>query len=206
MNPNKMVDQRGDLGARRRRRMEARQAEKEARGEKLPLFFVEGRVFAELPAEFPVRVLLPLRELDVDVPLVLRQLLKLAQMADGADDGTGEAIARMGTIDLLIDLLVANPSLLGQVFGTVEKMARRLFGDDGYQVFLEDVQSLDDIKDTVAAVFEWYGPALGKLLSSSVSSTDGTTSKETSSTTTTSTPESSSQTPASPDGSGSDAS
>lgn len=203
MNPNKM-QQRGNLGARRQRRAEARQAEREARGEKLPLFFVEGRVFAELPAEFPIRVLAPLRELKIDIALMLRQLLVAVKMLDG--DDSDEPVARMAVVDFVIDTLMANPGLLGDLLGTVQEMARRLFGDDGYAMFLEDLESLDDVKDTVAAIFEWYGPALGKLLSSSVSSTDGTTSKETSSTTTTSTPESSSQTPASPDGSGSDAS
>ncbi|MFC6938181.1 hypothetical protein ACFQHO_53185 [Actinomadura yumaensis] len=156
-----------------------------------------------LPAELPVAAIAPLRSLNMDITYLLRQVADLARMSS---DDPDEVAARMGIIDMVINLLVSNPDLPSELLATVEQIAVALFGEDGYAQFLAEKESLDDIAETVRAVASWYAVALGKLVSRWSSSTGGETSKATSSAGTVSTPEPSGAVPALPDGSESAAS
>lgn len=179
-----------DLDAARKQRA----AEREGKKRDLPIRF-GGEVIATLPVEMPVDVLAPLRNLDGDLTLLLREAM-------GAAKGGGSGEARWNATELVIDILASNPRLPVTALDTFAEVARGLFGEDGYAALVANRPTAQDFAVLVKGVFRFYGLTLGEASPSSDSSTDdGRTSSGTSSTTSDSTPEPSGATPAPTDSS-----
>jgi hypothetical protein len=166
---------------------QSRAAAREGRGQGLPVR-VGGETIAVLPAELPLDVLSPLREIDEDLALMLRSVMQATQ-------GTGQTATE--ATNLVIDLLVANPHLPTKVLDTAVQISKNLLTDAGYERFMAARPSREDIAFVAKGVFRFYGLSLGEASASSDSSGDGGgTSKPTSPTTTPdSTPEGSTSTP-----------
>lgn len=172
-----------DLDAER----EQRAAKREGKAQTMPIR-LGGKVVATLPAELPVEVLEPLRNLDGDLTLIIRQAMQ-AQKAN--DETTVQDVT-----DLVIDVLANNPALPVQALSTVRKVTANLLTEDGLAAFMEQRPSPQDIAALAKGVFRFYGLSLGEASPSSDSSTDdGGTSSGTSSTTSGSMPEDSGTTP-----------
>lgn len=170
-----------------------RAAEREGKKKNLPLR-VGGEEIAVLPVELPVDVLAPLRSLDGDLTLLLREAVQSAKRGGGS-----------GTVDwditeLVIDLLANNPRLPVNFLDTLRDVAANLLGDEGLAKLLANRPSGQDIAFLVKGVFQFYGVTLGEASPSSDSSTgdSGGTSNGTSSTTSTSTPDESGETQTTP--------
>lgn len=187
-----------NLAARRAARAAARSeaaaaaevAGREARGEILPIDLGPGpdgadRIIA-LPAEFPLDVLWPLRDLGKDLGLLLRQGMDLFMgvVVDLPPNATPEqraAAARAQTLagaNLVVDLLAANPDLPEDAINVAVTMGRRLFGDQGWAWLCEARLSLDDMRDLadeVGAFYGFGGPGLGPGESSGSSESPSTT-------------------------------
>jgi hypothetical protein len=153
---------------------------REARGKPMPVRF-GGQQIAELPVELPLDVFEPLKALDVDIALLIRQALDIQQA-----NGEGEQAA--AATSLVIDLLVTRPSLPHDVVEAVIEMGKRLLNSedypDGFDKFLAQRPSREDVATFAKGVFRRYGVGLGEALPSSASSANGeTTSKPTSPTT-----------------------
>lgn len=171
---------RGDLDAKRIQRAQARAIAREGKGDKLPIIF-GGRVIAQLDAEFPLDNLEPLQDVNVDVALLIQQAVANAN-ATGAP---GQA-----NLELVVNVLAANPDLPKELIGAVKEIGRRLLGPVGYDDFCTQRPTPWDITALIGDLFSWYGMTLGEALRSSTSSApDGRTSNTTSNITSDSTPE-----------------
>lgn len=131
----------------------------------------------ELPVELPVDVLAPLTELDVDVSLLVRMAIDARKKARADGDDGIEAI-----LDSVIDIFIANPKLPQDLVEAVKTMARRLFGEPGYNHLAANRLTLPDLGELAKFIGRQYGVGLGEALPSSDSSEGtGTTSNQTSS-------------------------
>lgn len=183
----------GDLDARRRARSQARAARQEAQGETLPIV-LGGAVIAELPAEFALDVLEPLTQLDLDMALLVQQAIANATATDAA----------RANMELIVNILAANPNLPREFVHAVKEIGKRLLGEDGYDAFMAARPTPWDVAALASDVFSWYGLTLGEAWGSSTSSqttVDGGTSNSISKTGSESTPGESGSSPASPDSS-----
>lgn len=168
----------GDLDAKRLDRARARAARKEARGETLPIV-LGGQVIATLGAEFPLDVLEPLADINLDIALLLQQAVAAAQATDNA-----------ANVDLIVNILAANPDLPREFLAAVKEIGRRLLGDGGYAAFVAARPSPWDVAALASTLFSWYGVSLGESSGSSdaVSEGNGVTSNTISGPTGVSTP------------------
>jgi hypothetical protein len=166
-----------------------RAAQREGQKRDMPLR-VGGQVIAVLPVELPVDVLAPLRNLDGDLTLLLREAVLAAKNADGK-------VVNQDITELVIDLLANNPRLPLNFLDTIKEVAANLLAEEGLSALVASRPSAQDIAFLVKGVFRFYGVTLGEALPSSASSTDasGGTSSGTSSTTSDSTPATSGPTP-----------
>ena len=172
-----------------------RASEREVKEESLPIRF-GGQVVATVPTELPLDVLSPLRRMDSEITLILRSVMTLA-------NASNEAKQRWDATELIVDVLAANPALPSTVIEVIEDMARRLFGDDGYEALVAQRPTRDDLAFLTRRLLNFYGLTLGESRPASPSSTEeeasgGETSKPTSLTTTASTSEESGAAPATP--------
>lgn len=149
----------GDLDARRLARAQARAARQEARGETLPIIF-GGTAIAELPAEFALDVLEPLRHVNLDIALVIQQAVANAT----ADD------AATANLQLIVNILAAHPELPSELITAVKEVGVRLLGPEGYAAFVAQRPTPWDVAALGEIVFGWYGLSLGEALRSSTSS------------------------------------
>lgn len=189
-----------DLDAQRKERAVARAAKNEGMGKTLPIVF-GGKQIANLDPEFPVAVLEPLTELNVDLAFIIKQVTAAAKAAD-----RDQAIQ---TADLLANLIIVNPDLPAGLLAAVKEIAKRaLGGQDAYEAFTAQSPSIWDIRALAMGIWNWYGVSLGELSSSSTSPgvNDGETQKPISNGTTDSTPAESGSSPETPASSGSAAS
>jgi hypothetical protein len=169
----------GDLDAKRLARAQARAARREAQGDKLPIVF-GGRVIAELEAEFPLDTLEPLQDINLDMALLVQQAIANANATD----------AGKANVELVTNVLAANPDLPREFINAVKKVGQRLFGDSGYAAFVAARPTPWDVATLVTDIFSWYGLTLGEAWGSSTSpETDGGPSNTTSRTVSGSTPE-----------------
>jgi len=167
----------GDLDAKRLERARARAARQEARGETLPIT-LGGQAIATLGAEFPLDVLEPLADINLDIALLMQQAVAAAQANDNS-----------ANVELIVNILAANPDLPREFLAAVKEIARRLLGDEGYAAFVAARPSPWDVGALVSVLFQWYGVSLGESSGSSdASSTGGATSNMTSGTTAASMP------------------
>ncbi|MEV8634275.1 hypothetical protein AB0395_21730 [Streptosporangium sp. NPDC051023] len=170
-----------DLAARRAERARARAARREGRGETLRIQY--GEVFiAELAAEFPLDVLEPLQDLNVDLPLLISQALQL--FSKTSDD----TVSNEAALEFIVGVLATNPDLPKEIVSMVQEMARRLFGEDGYATFVATRPTPWDVADLATLLFSWYGVGLGESSPSTTPSPAGATSNTTSAPTSASTP------------------
>lgn len=169
----------------------SRAAQREGKGASLPIRF-GGEKIADLPVELPLDVLLPLREIDEDLALMFRTVMQMASQQ------TGEA-SRMDATNLVVDLLVSNPNLPTVMLDTAAQIGRNLLTVEGYDKFIAQRPSREDIGALIKGVFRYYGVSLGEASAPSDSSdSGGATSNTTSSSTSDSTPEVSGPTPDAP--------
>lgn len=163
-----------DLDADRERRA----AEREGKDAGLPIR-MGGQIVATLPPEFPLDVIEPLRAIDQELALLLRQAMQMAQGEDA-----------MNATALVIDLLAASPNLPSTLIDTLRESGVRLLGEDGLTAFVEYRPTAKDVAVLVKGVAGYYGFSLGEASPSSTSpEPDGQTLSATSSGTTDSTPE-----------------
>lgn len=139
-----------------------------------------------LPAELPLDVFEPLVGLDLDLALLLRQVMDVA-------DATSDAEQRKASTSLIVDLLVNRPTLPKEVVEAIGDMARRLFDSaehpDQWAAFMAKRPTKDDLAGLAKGLFKKYGVSLGEASGSTESSGDaGPTSSATSSASTDSTP------------------
>lgn len=144
-----------------------------------------GETIAVLPVELPLDVLEPIKALDVDIAMLVRQVMDM-RSAEGDEAQSAAATS------LVIDLLVSRPSLPVEIIEAVQDMGRRLLNSqeypDGYEKFVAQRPSREDVAGLAKGLFKRYGVGLGEALQSSDSSTSGgQTSKPTSKPTTKST-------------------
>lgn len=174
-----------DLDAARKQRA----AEREGKKRDLPIR-LGGQDIATLPVELPVDVLAPLRNLDGDLTLLLREAMATTKRGD-------DATARWDATELVVDILASNPRLPVTALDTFGQVAKNLLGEDGFAALMEQRPTGQDVAFLVKGVFRFYGLTLGEASPSSDSSTDdsGRTSSGTSSTTSDSTSVDSGTTP-----------
>lgn len=159
----------GDLDVKRLERARARAARQEARGDTLPIT-LGGQVIATLGAEFPLDVLEPLADINLDIALLMQQAVAAAQASDNA-----------ANVDLIVNILAANPDLPREFLAAVKEIGRRLLGDGGYAAFVAARPSPWDVGALASVLLQWYGVSLGESSGSSdASSTSGVTSNTTS--------------------------
>lgn len=175
-----------DLSAARADRARARAARREGRGDTLKIVFDEEEI-AEIGAEFPLDVLAPLQDVNVDLALLVRQAIDLMQASDSE--------AQVAVLGFIMDVLAANPTLPADLLTAVGEMGKRLFGQDGYTTLLALRPSPWDIAALATNLLAWYGVSLGESSGSSTPSTDGGTSNTISSATSDSMPVTSGETP-----------
>jgi hypothetical protein len=168
-----------DLRQRRIDRAKARVAKREGRGERLTIRDGDS-VIAVLEAEFPLDVLEPLVDVNLDIALVIEQAITMATADDQAQ--------QIAAIDLIVKILAGNPDLFRELIDAIKEMVRRLFGQDGYTAFVATRPSVWDISDLVKALMAWYGVSLGEASPPSTASNGGGTSRPTSNGTSASTP------------------
>lgn len=171
---------------------QSRAAAREGRNKPMRIRF-GGEQIAALPVEMPLDVLSPLREIDDDLALMVRAVMQ-AMRAQG-EDVTSMAQAT----ELVVDLLVSNPNLPTTLLNVAAKVGRGLLGDQGYEKYMAQRPSREDIGALVKGVFKFYGLTLGESSAPSDSPGDGgATSNTTSDQNSESTPAASTQTPATP--------
>jgi hypothetical protein len=181
-----------DLSSARADRARARAARREGRGDTLKICF-GGEEIAEIGAEFPLDVLSPLQDVNLDLALLVRQALDLMNA-----EGTEEQVA---VVSFIVDVLAANPSLPTELITAIGEMGKRLLGPEGYAAFLAQRPTPWDIAALATHLMNWYGVSLGESSGSSTPVTGGGTSNPTSNPTSESTPEISGGIPATPDSS-----
>lgn len=159
-----------DLDAGRAERAKARAARNEARGDTLPIR-LGGKVVATLPAEFAIDVLTPLTELDVDLAFVIKAVTQAA--------GAVERDEQVAGMNLLVNVLAANPALPSGILNAVQDIGKRLLGEDGYAALVAWRPSREDIAALAKGILSWYGVSLGEASPSPTSSaaSGGETSK-----------------------------
>ncbi|MER5322318.1 hypothetical protein [Streptosporangium roseum] len=165
-----------DLDAERETRWAAAQAARGGEAGPEPLKF-GGKVIAYLPPEFPIDVLEPLTDVDVDTALLVRSVLDVYNSGDKA-----QSVEEL--LGLLVDLVVTNPKLPAQLVTAIKNMGRRLLGDEGYGEFVKVRPSLQDAGALVKGLGKKYSLSSGNSSASSAGSNGGTTSTPTSPTTT----------------------
>jgi hypothetical protein len=168
-----------DLDAARTERARTRAARREGRGDTQRIRF-GGQEIAVLAAEFPLDVLEPFTDVNVDLALLVRQAIDLAS-AEGAS-------AQLSTLDMIVSVLAANPNLPREVLDAIRECGRRLLGEDGYNAFVGQRPTPWDVAALAKNLMDWYGVSLGESSSPSALSSAGATSKPTSEATTTSAP------------------
>lgn len=161
----------------------ARRARAEKNGGPEPLVF-GGDTIAVLPAEFPLDVLEPLiTGVDVDIALLVRSVIDAIQAENRAESGT--ALASM-----VVDMVVMNPKLPAELLTAVKDMLRRLIGPGGYDAFVAQRPTREDVTAFAKGLMAKYGwsdagDVLGESSSPADGSHGGTTSTPTSSATST---------------------
>ncbi|MEU4703398.1 hypothetical protein [Nonomuraea dietziae] len=146
----------------------ARASRSSTQGQPIPLKF-GGSVICLLPAELPVDVLEPLAHVKVDTALIARTALDAMQSDDALKAG-------LDVFGMIVDLVIANPNLPGELLDAVRMMGRRLMGDEGYEAFVAERPSIGD----VTALLKGLGGRYGFRLGESQPSLDGSASGETS--------------------------
>lgn len=174
-----------DMDTARVERARTRAARREGRGDTLVIRF-GGQDIAELGAEFPLDVLEPFSDINLDLALLIRQAIDLMNAEDQG--------SQFATIDMIVSVLAANPKLPTEVIAAVKEAGRRLLsedgedrqdGEDGYAKFVERRPTPWDVAALVRHLMNWYGVTLGDFSSPSTPSVDGGTSKPISNATTT---------------------
>jgi hypothetical protein len=158
----------------------ARATRREAKGAPTPIR-LGGETIAALPVELPLDVFEPVKLLDLDIALLIRKAVDMQQASDRDQ--------AMAATSLLIDLLVARPTLPSELIDAIVESGRRLLNSEeypeGYNKFVAARPTREDVAEFAKGVFRQYGVGLGEALQSSDSSTSGEgTSKQTSLTTT----------------------
>ncbi|WP_433513898.1 hypothetical protein ACQP2T_61840 [Nonomuraea sp. CA-143628] len=136
-----------------------------------------GSAVILLPPELPVDVLEPLAHLNVDTALIARTVLNALKEADLTKAGL--TIASM-----VVDLVIQNPRLPGELLDAVRLMGRRLMGEDGYEAFVAERPSIPDVGALLKGLAGRYAFSAGESKPSSSGSGSGEPSTPTSSTTT----------------------
>lgn len=153
-----------------------RAAAREGKRQALPIHF-GGEDITTLPVELPLDTFTPLRALDADLSMVLRQII--AAYRSRGDE-------RMNNVEMVVDILAANPDLPISVLNVIQEIAQTLLTDEGYTRLMAQRPTIDDIAYLGSAILDYYGVTLGESQAPSDSpSTAGTTSSATSSPTTT---------------------
>jgi hypothetical protein len=159
-----------NLRARRAERAATRAAWREGKWaglERLPLELGDHTVL--LGPEFPLDVLAPLQEMDIDMGLVLRQALQIATAQD--------ARAQLDDVSFLVNLIASNPKLPTELITAIKKITQELLGAEGYAALVAERPSPWDLGELVKELMGWYGIGLGESRRSSTPSTGGETSK-----------------------------
>ncbi|MET7335897.1 hypothetical protein [Nonomuraea sp. NPDC005650] len=145
----------------------ARRAREATKGGPEPLVF-GGREIAVLPAEFPLDVLEPLISgVNVNMAMLARTILDAIQGQDGQESGA--AVASMA-----VDMIVMNPQLPAELLTAAKEMLRRLIGPGGYDAFIAQRPSREDVAAFVTFLFSKYGWGdAGDVLGESSSPADG---------------------------------
>lgn len=133
-----------------------RAAEREGKKKDLPLI-VGGQIIATLPVELPVAVLAPLRNLDGDLTLLLREAVQATKAAKGS-----AALVNQDITELVIDLLANNPRLPMNALDTFKEVAENLLSKEGLDALIDARPSGQDVAFLVKGVFRFYGFTLGK--------------------------------------------
>lgn len=169
----------------------SRAAAREGRNSPIPIR-LGGEQVAVLPVELPLDVFAPLRDMDEDLTMLLRQIMKVYQAQVGNRQQADAAVA-WESADVIIDLLAANPSLPVNVIDTIKNMSINLLTPEGYTALMAKRPSTNDLAALARLAFRLYGVSLGESSSSTGSSSEsgGATSSTTSSTTSDSTPDAS---------------
>jgi hypothetical protein len=157
-----------DLDAARIERARLRAARREGRGDTQPIRF-GGRIIATLEAEFPLDTLEPFADVDLDLALLVRQAIDMAQ-AENTDQ-------QLSTLDMIVSVLAANPNLPREVLEAIKEAGRRLLGESGYAALVQGRPTPWDIGALVKNLFSWYGVSLGESSPSSTPSAGGRTLK-----------------------------
>ncbi|MFI9845067.1 hypothetical protein ACIHFD_49170 [Nonomuraea sp. NPDC051941] len=156
----------------------ARRARAERKGIKPEPVTIGGEVIAVLPVEMPLDVLGPLvQDVNVDIALLFRNVVDVIR-GENADQSTA------ALLDMAIDLIVLNPKLPAELLEAGKEILRRLLGQGGYDAFVGERPSREDVAELVKGLFGKYGWSLGESSASETSSDDGTTSTPTGPTTT----------------------
>jgi hypothetical protein len=173
-----------NLNTARAQRAKARAALRGATQATLPIILGDGdKVIAELGPELPLETLAPLLEVEVDIPTLVVQLLEAASKMSGDGDGGDTARAEAAT-EAIVGVLVTNPRLPIALVEAAQEIGRGLLTDEGYEAFIAERPSYQDVAALISGLLDWYGISLGEFLGSSPSVTDGGTSKPISPTTT----------------------
>lgn len=133
-----------------------------------------GQTYVLAP-EVPLDVFEPLLAVDVDMALLVRQAMSIA-------NGSNNAQQQRDATALIVDLLVANPNLPRDVISAIVKVAQRMLGEEAYAALVAFRPSKEDAGVLAKALFAHYGVSLGEASAPSEQSEGaGTTSKQTSS-------------------------
>jgi hypothetical protein len=134
-------------------------AEREARADGEPII-LDGKEIAVLPPELPFGVIKPLRKINDEIALILRQALRMQQGGQVVDG-----------IQLVLDLLSTNAQLPETLVEVVHDMGKALLGEDGLaQLLATPDLSLPDIAALVGGIFNHFGASLGESSRSVASS------------------------------------
>jgi hypothetical protein len=163
-----------DLDAARIERQRLHAARREGRGATRTVRF-GGRPIAVLGPEFPLDVLEPFANVNVDLALLIRNAINAARSEDQAE--------QLDTLDMIVSVLALNPNLPREVLEAVKQSGRRLLGDAGYEALVAGRPTPWDIGALIKNLMGWYGVSLGESSSSSTPSGGGRTSRPTSRTT-----------------------
>lgn len=179
-----------DLGKLRKERAErrAKAAEREVNAAGEPII-LDGETIATLPNELPFNAVKPLRKINDEIALLLRQALSMQRGGDTFDG-----------IQLVLDLLATNAHLPETLIEVAHDMGEGLLGEDGLAKLLAVPDlSVPDIAALIGGIFDHFGASLGESLRSADSSqSDGSKPGPTSNGSTASTSEASTETPALP--------
>lgn len=181
-----------DLDSARDERAKARAARQEGRGETLPVI-IGGKMITVLTAEFALSALEPLTEVDIDIAYVIKAVSQAAQAA--------EREQQQAALNLLVNVLAANPGMPASLLAAIKEIGRRILGDDGYAALTAWQPTPWDLAALANGLLAWYGLSLGEFSGSPAlpSGSTGETSSPTSSGTTAgSTPEGPGVPPGSP--------